>query len=195
MEKILIIISFAIILLHSCESGTRERGLSSDQIKIKTLLDRYNHLDSIADQFKKPRIRNAFLDTINTFLQDSLKSRLRNCKVQMTNMEARPFRDIIAFTASFKDSMSNQYWMELDYPGDQEETMYRNTSYKLINKMPLNIDTVLSFSYLGDVEWIDISYANQLKIRILPFHKDFNFDSAKRMNDKIHELDTFKLKK
>ena len=184
MKKLILIL---IVFFQSCQPAItykQERGLSPDQIKIKNLIDRYEELYNAApNELKKGEIRKSYLGTINKFLIDSLRLHINNCKVRLTDLSVRPIQDIIAFYAVFKDSLDNKYWMEFDYDKNKKDKLDSNYSYKLLQNMPQNRDTVLSFYYMGETEWDGFSdYDKTLKIRVVPFAKDFNFDSVKAAN-------------
>ena len=126
---------------------------------------------------RKDQLRKSYPFKIGPYIRDSLKGVLKNCKVKMTELTITPIQNITAFYATFKDSLDNIYWMEFDYKDFQKNDLYKNTAYVLLKNMPEGRDTVLSFLYKGEKKWKDefSHYSNELKIQIVPYHKDYKF--------------------
>lgn len=167
-----------------CTPGSQqERGLSADQIRIKTILDKYDSSYNAApNDIVKERLGKEYIPIINTLLSDSLKFIIKNSKVTLTNLQKASLNGVVAFLAEFKDSIDNRYWMEVDFPADGGDSLLlKNPAYKLLENMKENTDTVLSFFYMGEVKWDDI-YSNRLSMRIVPFPKDYDFDSSRMAN-------------
>ncbi|HEY8690562.1 MAG TPA: hypothetical protein VIM07_15100 [Chitinophagaceae bacterium] len=186
MKKSLLFITIALFAISTgCMNTIKERGLSNDQIKLKQLTDRYSaSYDNAPNQMSKDRLRSAHPVKVSAFIRDTLKGILTNCKVKMTELKVMPINNVVAFYATFRDSLNNQYWMEFDYDDNQRSYIDTNSAYVLLKSMPENQDTVLSFFYMGETEWVDASstYNNDLKFRVVPFPKDYNFDSARSVN-------------
>ena len=74
--------------------------------------------------------------------------------------------------------------MEFDYKDFQKNDLYKNTAYALLKNMPEGRDTILSFLCKGETKWKDefSDYSNELKIQVVPYQKDHNFDSEKSKN-------------
>jgi hypothetical protein len=100
----------------------------------------------------------------------------------MTELTITPVQDITAFYATFKDSLENVYWMEFDYKDFQKNDLYKNPAYTLLKNMPEGMDTVLSFLYNGEINWKDefSDYGNELKIKVVPYPKDYNLNSKNK---------------
>ena len=77
-----------------------------------------------------------------------------------------------------------EYYMEYDYGGDKDDSLYTSTSYKLLKNIPQNKDIVPSFFCIDKIEWQDESstYNNELKFIVIPFPEDHNFDSSRDVN-------------
>lgn len=124
------------------------------------------------------------MDSVKYYLKDSFKYILKNVPVTVNEINQTQVGEVNAFHAKFEDKLKHEYWMEFDYPISDTSSLKKNQAYKLLKDMRVNSDTILSFFYLGDVEWKDSysDYLNELRIRVVPFPKDFNFDSSRKAN-------------
>lgn len=140
-------------------------------------------------QIKETRQR--YFDSVKSLLVDSFKYILPNFRVRVRKVDVVDFGNTKAFIAEFYDNdgttltsvTGNEYWMEFDYPKDSISALQNNPAYKLLKDMPSQADTALSFFYLGDIKY-DPVVSDQLKIQVVPFPKNFNFDSSRQANTK-----------
>lgn len=130
----------------------------------------------LADQKRKET-----LEGLKSYLVDSLKYFIKNVRVKMDQLKIVDLNGVAAFYAEFSDKEYNQYFMEFDYPLAHKDSIQKNPAYKLLINIPEKQDTVLSFFFMGDAEW-DQTFNDNFRIRVVPFAKDFNADSARKAN-------------
>lgn len=144
---------------------------------------------SAANDLVKKEIKQLYLDSIKSLLVDSFHYVFQNFKVTVNDIDVVDFGDKKAFIAKFYDNdgsgvqsvTTNEYWMEFDYPQDSIKSMQSSPAYRLLKGIAKNSDTTLSFFYLGESE-INPS-THQLRLRVIPFPKDYNFDSSRKANN------------
>lgn len=184
-----------LLFLAACNPGSspKERstaGFSKEQLKITQLLDEYKKQKYRApNDIVKDELRDSFIKRLDRYLSDTLNFTLPNFNILVDQVEVSDIGDMKAFYARFYDNdnyefasvSNNEYWMEFDYDKDDAGKLNDNPAYKLLRTMPENADTVLSFMYMGDLKWED-PVSDRLKIRVIPFPKNFNFDSARSAN-------------
>lgn len=190
---LLITLIFSFMACQQIEPAlTPKQQFSTLQKKLVGLLDRYKEAKYTAgNQLQKGELRRKYLDSAKALLFDSAKYHMSNFKVIVDQIKTSDIRDQKAFYAKFYDNdgskvesvTMNEYWMEFDYPQDSLKALEQTPAYKLLKNIPENADTTISFFSLGDVEWKG-STEDQFKIRVVPFPKNFNFDSSRNANAK-----------
>lgn len=162
------------------------------QKKLVGLLERYKGAKyAAANDLQRDELRRKYLDSAKALLFDSAKYQMPNFKVLVHQIQVSPVQDKKAFYAKFYDNdgskvesvTMNEYWMEFDYPENNTKVMEQNPAYLLLKNIPEHSDTTISFFSTGDVEWAGYS-EEQFKIRVVPFPKNFNFDSSRLANKK-----------
>lgn len=187
LGAITIFLILTILYISGCQTKFDHKpykAYSDDQEKVinKVKYFEEKHL-AAPNQLSKDNISKASIDSVTRYIVDSMKYHIKNAKVRMTEMDVVPISGVYAFVAKFHDKDENEYWMEFDFP--KEESIYQTPQYKLLKDMPENVDTILSFFYMADLEWQSYDKApGKFKMQVVPFAKNFNFDSAKVANAK-----------
>jgi hypothetical protein len=182
MKYVLFVIT---IYFTSCSEKLVANHPSASQLNFQSKINRYDSLyrlyDIASNPMSKSKFRETFLDSLNSYLVEQ-KYILNNIKVKLTENKIHDIQGIRALVAEFKDENDNEYWMEFDYKPDSIKNLQTNPAYTLIKDMPIEKDTVLSFFYLGDIKWKDSDYDKTVRLQVVPFPKDYNFDSSRNVN-------------
>lgn len=95
----------------------------------------------------------------------------------MTRVLVMPLNAKHALVAMFEDHAGNEYWMSFHY--DKKDSAYKSYHYQFLKNIPKYVDTIVSFLYIRDIKWRwEHNTPGNFKMRIVPFPKNFNFDSA-----------------
>jgi hypothetical protein len=183
MKVFCIILSLAVC---SCTTkmSNEQLPLSPDQLWFNRVIKEYKDSSSKAsNSLSKQEMKDKFLKRLSDRIIDSLKYNLKNFRVTVTEVKNEEIGNVKAFYAKFKDEIGNIFWMEFDYNKNNDTSLLTNPAYILLKSMPEKADTVLSFFYMADIEWED-DYFKTIKLQVVPFPKDFNFDSSRKANEK-----------
>lgn len=178
-----------LVLLIACTSKQQTPQLSEHQAEFFALQKRYlRQYDSAENSITKNELKDKFLQDINSYFVDSLDYKLKGFKVKTNSVRTTELGKILALTANFSDDAHNEFWMEFDYPNTSQgkKDMESNPAYKFVKTLKEDQAAEVSFFYLGEVEY-DYIFQNKLKIRVVPFSKDFNFDSSRAANKRKTE--------
>lgn len=175
---------FALIVSSACNMPTLPK--SDPPIVIRTTIDsimsEYDiQYSKLPNDLQRKDFKQKFLAKIKKVLSDSLHFHLGNIPVTITKISNDRIASVKAFYATFEDKAKNEYWTEFDYKESDTVTLYKNPVYNLIKDLPNYTDTVFSFFYMGNIEWQPV-YENKVRIQVVPFPKNFNFDSSKNAN-------------
>lgn len=175
------IMTAGLLLLISCNQIGDNEKENSDQTIIDTLLKKYyTSYNSLPNDAQKIDYKKKYLDTIRTYLSDTLKYKIGTFKVHVKSISnsGDMFSDIKGFTAEFTNN-GNTFYTEFDYKKNEYDNKIKaNPVYLLVKNLKEGTDTTLSFYYYGDLEWDNI-YTGKLKIDAIPVGKDFDFSYLK----------------
>ena len=180
----------SLILFISCLVACQEKDNAPTYSPAQSwLMNKQAEYDKIiyrsANSLAKAATKDSFLKVVNNYFADSLQFILRNFRVKTVAVRTSQILNIHALTAEFTDQHMNEFWMEFDYPlTDQgKKDMENNPAYKFSRGLEEKKDTTISFFYMGDIKW-DYIYDDRFRIQVVPFHKDYNFDSSRAANAK-----------
>jgi hypothetical protein len=174
------------VVIFCCNS--KESIISEDQNKFQKKLDHYKALidkyDIATNKLTKSDYKNGFLDSLRSYLIDSSNYVLKNFNIAVDEVKIQDIKNVRAFYALFSDQNSNEYEMEFDYDRDSIQNLQTNPAYKLLKDIPVRSKAILSFFFLGEIEWNSDIMGAEVKLRVVPFPKDYNFDSSRAANKK-----------
>src|SRR5215203_5644764 len=163
----------AITLIGCAQQEKSMPGLSQDQAWFNKMVQAYKDSTRKApNDLQKDELRKNFLKNLHDKIVDSLHYQLKNFRVKIDDLTNSKIAGVRAFHAKFMDDERNTFWMEFDYDQNDDSTVLRNPAYILLKDIREGKDTVLSFFYMADLE-IDDEYFKTLKLRVVPFPKDY----------------------
>lgn len=122
---------------------------------------------------KNQNHRELYLDTIQSFLRDSMNYIIRDVKVKLKSIEL-VYNDTSQFIqGAFEDHELNEYWFSIKANPTIDSTKGEVDFFAFVKKMPEGVDTSLSFFFLGDISW---KYTSGVSIHCIPFPNKYNFD-------------------
>ncbi len=159
----LILLSF---LLTRCDSVEEGPSISKVHARFQDKVKQYAlNIRQSPNSASKDQLREYFLDSLNTYITDSLNGRLDSIRVTVRQLTIRPVGSVMAFYCEFVDNNYNKFWYEIDKSTEAE--IKKTQPYNLLKDLPENKEVVLAFKSPGDIKWDD-NFPESIRLQIEP---------------------------